>query len=77
MSEYTTTHHQMDDANRKGEPIAVEYVGRAADLDPADSDGYGALPLANCLVWVRRYRSITASQKKAVALENEEREASC
>jgi hypothetical protein len=76
MEEYTETHYALGDALGEGEPIAVEYVGRAADLGPADSDGYFALPLQKCLAWVKKYPAIAESQKAAVAREKEEREAS-
>jgi hypothetical protein len=75
MEEYTRTYYQTSDLDMEGEPVGVEYVDRAADLDPADSDGYSAPPLAKCLAWVRRYSAIVAGQKAAVAREKEEREA--
>jgi hypothetical protein len=75
MSEYTATHYKPEDVNSEGEPIAVEYVGRAADLSPAESDGYLDLPRGKCVGWAKRYPAIAESQKAAVARETEEREA--
>ena len=60
----------------EGEPVSVEYVDRALDLDPAESDGYSAPPLAKYIAWIKRYPAIIAGQKAAVAREQEEREAS-
>jgi hypothetical protein len=76
MEEYTKTHYQASDMDMEGEPVGVEYVDRAADLDPAESGGYSAPPLAKCIAWVKRYPAIIAGQKAAVAREKEEREAS-
>ena len=76
MEEYTKTHYQTSDLDMEGEPVGVECVDRAADLDPAESDGYSAPPLAKCIAWVKRYPAIIAGQKAAVAREKEEREAS-
>jgi hypothetical protein len=75
MSEYTVTHYEASDVNSEGEPIAVEYVGRAADLGRAESDGYVDMPLGKCLGWAKRYPRIVESQRAAVAREKEEREA--
>ena len=76
MEEYTNTHYQTSDLDMEGEPVSVEYVDRALDLDPAESDGYSAPPLAKCIAWIKRYPAIIAGQKAAVAREQEEREAS-
>jgi hypothetical protein len=74
MSEYTVTHYEVSDVGSEGEPIGVEYVGRAADLGPAESDGYVDFPLEKCLGWAKRYPRIAESQRVTVARE-EEREA--
>ena len=76
MEEYTKTHYQTSDLDMEGEPVSVEYVDRALDLDPAESDGYSAPPLAKYIAWIKRYPAIIAGQKAAVAREQEEREAS-
>jgi hypothetical protein len=75
MSEYTVTHYQVGDPLMEGEPIAVEFVPRGADLGPGVSDGYSALSLAKSLVWVKRYPVIAAGQKAADEREKAEREA--
>jgi hypothetical protein len=75
MSEYTVVHYDIGDVMQEGEPIAVEVITRAADLDPVLADGYSALSYAKSLTWATCYPAIATSQKAVVARENEEREA--
>jgi hypothetical protein len=41
-TEYVTVHYELGDINREREPIAIEYMPRAVDLDPGVSEGYVA-----------------------------------
>jgi hypothetical protein len=75
MSEYVTVHYELGDVNREREPIAVEYMPRAADLDPGVSEGYVAEALPTSIAWAAQHPIRVAKQKAFVAREKKKREA--
>jgi hypothetical protein len=68
-------HYELGDVNREREPIAVEYMPRAADLDPGVSEGYVAEALPTSIAWAAQHPIRVAKQKAFVAREKKKREA--
>ena len=74
MSEYVAVHYELGDVNREREPIAVEYMPRAVDLDPGVSGGYVAEALPTSIAWAAQHPTRVAKQKAFVARERAKRE---